>query len=95
MSEKSTGKIVASLPDESKRLIGRAILEGLKSGGFNPIAAGDYTQGGNSNYAQQGGGNYNQAGNGNHNQTALTGKLGELDITDLAQILASVEKFER
>ena len=96
--EKTTGKLIAELADEPKRMIGRTILDGLKSGRFtftNPLASegGDYDQG-DGNYTQSGGGEHDQ-GNGDYNQSKLTGNLGRVDITDLAEILGSIESFER
>lgn len=96
--EITTGKLIAALPDEPKRVIGRAILEGLKGGRFtfiNPLATegGDYNQG-DGGYTQSGGGDHNQGG-GDYNQSKLTGNLGRLDITDLAEIIGSIETFER
>ncbi|HSK70631.1 MAG TPA: hypothetical protein VK892_02965 [Pyrinomonadaceae bacterium] len=94
----STGKLVASLPEEPKRVIGRAIIQGLVGGRFtftNPIATegGDYNQN-QGDYVQSGGGNHNQ-GSGGYNQSKLLGNLGRLDITDLTEILGSIERFER
>ena len=95
---KPTGKIISSLEDGPKLMIGRAIIDGLKAGRFtfrNPLATegGDYTQG-DGGYTQSGGGNHNQ-GSGDYGQSALTGNLGNLDVTDLADILGSVKEFER
>jgi hypothetical protein len=96
--EISTGKLIAALPEEPKRIIGRAILEGLRGGRFtftNPLATegGDYSQN-NGDYTQSGGGNHTQ-GSGGYNQAKLTGNLGRLDITDLAEIIGSIERLER
>ena len=96
--KESTGKLLASLPDQPKREFGRAILDGLKNGRFtfnNPLATegGDYNQG-NGDYTQSGGGTHNQGG-GSYNQSKLTGNLGRLDITDLSDILGSIEEFDR
>lgn len=96
--EVPTGKIIAKLPDEPKRMIGSAILNGLREGRFtfiNPLATegGDYNQS-DGGYTQSGGGNHNQ-GSGDYNQSKLTGNLGRLDITDLAEIMGSIENFER
>lgn len=100
MSDKeiSTGKLFAQLPDEPKRAIGRTILEGLKAGNFtftNPLATegGDYNQN-QGGYTQSGGGNHTQ-GSGDYNQSKLIGNLGRLDVTDLTEILRSIESFER
>ena len=100
MSDKArkTGKLIADLSDEPKRLIGRTILDGLTAGHFtftNPLATegGDYTQG-DGGYTQSGGGDHNQS-SGDYNQSKLVGNIGRLDITDLAEILGSIESFER
>jgi hypothetical protein len=100
MAEKeiSTGKLLSQLADEPKRLIGRTILEGLKDGTFtfiNPLASegGDYNQN-QGGYTQSGGGNHTQ-GSGDYNQSKLIGNLGRLDVTDLADILGSIQNFER
>lgn len=96
--EITTGKIISQLPDEPKRIIGRAILDGIVQGRFtftNPVATegGDYnqTQG---DYTQSGGGEHKQ-GSGGYNQSKLTANLGRLDITDLAEIIGSIQNFER
>ncbi len=96
--EESTGKIISRLPDGVKRQIGRTILDGLKQGSFtfnNPLATegGDYTQG-TGGYTQSGGGNHNQ-GNGDYNQSKRVGNLGRLDITDLAEIMGSIDSLDR
>lgn len=98
-SEKTTGALLAKLSDEPKVVIGRAIIDGLKAGRFtfiNPLATegGDYNQDGGG-YNQSGGGNHNQGGDGDYNQSKLTGNLGRFDVTDLAEILGSIEEFER
>jgi len=94
----TTGKLIAALPQDPKRAIGRAIIEGLRGGRFtftNPLATegGDYNQG-QGGYTQSGGGNHTQGG-GDYSQAKLTGNLGRLDVTDLAEIMGSIEQFER
>jgi hypothetical protein len=94
----TTGKLIASLSDEPKNLIGRTILDGLKAGRFtftNPLATegGDYSQN-QGDYTQSGGGDHNQGGGG-YNQSKLVGNLGRLDITDLADIIGSIKTIER
>jgi len=94
----NTGKLIAKLPDEPKRLIGRAILDGLAAGRFtftNPVATegGDYNQN-QGDYTQSGGGDHNQGGGG-YNQSKLTNNLGRLDVTDLADIVGSIKTFDR
>lgn len=96
--DSTTGIMIAKLPDEPKRIIGMAIINGLRDGRFtfeNPLATtgGDYDQD-NGGYTQSGGGNHKQ-GEGDYNQSKLTGNLGRFDITDLAQIMGSIENFER
>ena len=93
-----TGKIISQLPDAQKRVIGQTILDGIRTGRFtfnNPLATegGDYNQT-DGPYTQGGGGNHNQ-GSGGYTQTKLEGNLGRLDITDLSDIMRSIENFER
>jgi len=95
----STGKVVSALPETPRKLIGTAILDGLRSGRFtftNPIATegGDYDQTNPGDYTQSGGGNHNQGGGG-YNQSKMVGNLGRLDITDLADILRDVKDIGR
>ncbi|MDO6783537.1 hypothetical protein Q4583_05375 [Neptunomonas phycophila] len=97
-AKKTTGELISGLKDEPKILIGGAILDGLKGGRFtfrNPLATegGDYNQG-DGGYTQSGGGNHNQGG-GDYNQSSLTNNLGNLDITDLSEIMGSIKNFNR
>lgn len=94
----TTGKLIAGLPEASKKVIGTAIMDGLRNGRFtfnNPLATegGDYDQN-QGDYTQSGGGNHNQGGGG-YNQSKSIGNLGQLDITDLAEIMGSIKNFER
>jgi hypothetical protein len=96
--EITTGKLISALPEESRRVLGSTIIDGIKGGRFtftNPLATegGDYTQG-QGDYHQSGGGDHTQGGGG-YTQTKNIGNLGHFDITDLAEILGSIEKFER
>ncbi len=96
--EKTTGQLIAQLSDEPKRVIGRAIIDGLTAGRFtfiNPLATegGDYNQN-QGGYTQSGGGNHTQ-GSGDYSQSKLTNNLGRFDITDLTEIMGSIKQFER
>ena len=95
---RTTGNIISQLADEPKRLIGRAILEGLSTGRFtftNPLASegGDYDQN-QGDYTQGGGGTHDQ-GSGGYNQSKLVNNLGRLDVTDLGEIMGSIQSFDR
>lgn len=100
-SKKTTGQLIAALPEEPRRLIGTAIIDGLREGRFtffNPLATegGDYTQS-SGDYTQTSGGSHDQ-GSGGYTQTGgetLPGGIGRLDVTDLAEIMKSIESFER
>lgn len=93
-----SGRLIEGLHEETRAILGRTILDGLKTGRFtftNPVATegGDYdqTQG---DYTQSGGGNHNQGGGG-YNQSKMLGNIGRLDVQDLAKILSSVRHIER
>lgn len=94
----TTGELIARLSDEPKRILGQAIIDGIKQGRFtfhNPLATegGDYNQN-QGDYTQSGGGDHNQ-GSGGYNQSKLIGNLGRLDITDLTDIMGSIKRFDR
>ena len=90
----------AKLSDEQRQLFGNAIIEGLITPGsftFNNQLAtegGDYNQNGGS-YNQGGGGNHNQGGSGDYNQHAVTANFGEQVVTNLADVLRSIERSRR
>lgn len=90
----------AAINDKQRKLISSAIIEGLVTPGSftftNPIATegGDYNQNGGG-YTQSGGGNHNQGGGGGYNQSALTGNFGDLDVTNIGDILRGLDRFRR
>jgi hypothetical protein len=90
----------AKLSDEQRRLIGKAIVDGLiHPGSFtfnNPLATegGDYDQTGGG-YDQGGGGNHNQGGSGNYNQHATLANFGQQEVTNLLDVIRNIEQVRR
>lgn len=89
-----------AMSDDQRKLIGTAIIEGLITPGsftfFNPLATegGDYNQG-QGDYTQSGGGDHNQGGGG-YNQAAITSRFDpSINVTNLAEILTSLQRLRR
>ena len=93
---------IGALSEEQRKFVASAVIDGLIRPGsftfFNPIATegGDYNQNGGP-YNQGGGGNHNQGGDGGYNQHAatLTPDIDQLEVTNLIDVLQSIQRLRR
>ncbi|UJQ94878.1 hypothetical protein [Mariluticola halotolerans] len=88
---------VPTVSDDQRKLIGKAIIDGLLTPNsfsfINPLATegGDYDQNGGG-YTQSGGGNHNQGGDGPYNQSSLTANFDHLDVTNVLDVLTRMRR---